>query len=135
MICSLGLIFFFRHYVYVNMWQSYIKIKKWSLKFKSKIKQRTKLYVEMMAYSRPNKLFQVSLKFSNLPIYSYPCWNTSLFFSLFFFLNWSIVDLQCCVSFRCKAKWFRYTYIYFFFIFFSNMVYHRILNIVPCAIQ
>ena len=29
-----------------------------------------------------------------------------------------------------------YTHIYIlFFIFFSIMVYHRILNIVPCAIQ
>ena len=26
-------------------------------------------------------------------------------------------------------------YIYIYFIFFSIMVYHRILNIVPCAIQ
>ena len=24
---------------------------------------------------------------------------------------WRIVDLQCCVSFRCTAKWFSYTYI------------------------
>ena len=23
------------------------------------------------------------------------------------FLNWSIVNLQCCVSFRCTAKWFK----------------------------
>ena len=30
-------------------------------------------------------------------------------FSLF---NWSIVDLQCCVSFGCPAKWFSYTYMY-----------------------
>ena len=31
-----------------------------------------------------------------------------------------------------------YIYVYthtFFFIFFSIMVYHRVLNIVPCAIQ
>ena len=55
---------------------------------------------------------------------------------------WSIVDLQCCVNFCCIAKWFRYiyihihiyTYTYIFSTFFSIMVYHRILNIVPCAI-
>ena len=28
----------------------------------------------------------------------------------FVFLSWSIVDLQCCVSFRYTAKWFGYTY-------------------------
>ena len=33
---------------------------------------------------------------------------------LFFFkyFNFIIVDLQCCVSFRCTAKWFSYTYTY-----------------------
>ena len=51
-----------------------------------------------------------------------------------FFFNWSTVDLQC-VHFCCTAKWFSYTYVYSFFIFFSIMVYHRILNIVSCAIQ
>ena len=49
-----------------------------------------------------------------------------LFLSLFY---WSIVDLQSCVSFYCAAKWF-----ISFLIFFSIMVYHRILNIVPRAI-
>ena len=48
-----------------------------------------------------------------------------------FFFSWSIVDLQCCVSFWCIAKWFSYI----FFIFFSIMVYYSILNTVPCAIQ
>ena len=33
-----------------------------------------------------------------------------------FFFNWSIVYLQCLVSFRCIAQWFRYT---FFLRFFS----------------
>ena len=30
---------------------------------------------------------------------------------------WSIVDLQCCISFRCAAKWisYAYTYIHSFF--------------------
>ena len=27
-----------------------------------------------------------------------------------FILYWSRVDLQCCVSFRCPANWFSYTY-------------------------
>ena len=37
---------------------------------------------------------------------------TPLFYLIFknFVLHWSIVDKQCCVSFRCTAKWFSYTY-------------------------
>ena len=35
----------------------------------------------------------------------------SFFFNLIFILYWSIVDLQYCVSFRCTAKFFGYTYI------------------------
>ena len=27
---------------------------------------------------------------------------------------WSIVDLQCCVSFRCTAEWFSYIYTYMY---------------------
>ena len=49
-----------------------------------------------------------------------------------FILYW---DLQCCISFRCTAKWFIYTYIYiFFFRFFSHLGYYRILSRVACAI-
>ena len=52
-----------------------------------------------------------------------------LFFLLqyFFFLlfYWHVVDLQCCVTFRCTAKWFSYIYI-FFFRFFSHISYYKI---------
>ena len=46
-------------------------------------------------------------------------------FFFFFFPNWSVVDLWCCVNFCCTAKWFSYTHIYILKIFFSIMVYHR----------
>ena len=78
--------------------------------------------------------------FPSLSAWTRPPMGLSLnFFLSFFFLNWSIVDLQYCVSFRCTAKWFSYSYIciylYSFFQFFSIIVYYKILNIVPCAIQ
>ena len=36
----------------------------------------------------------------------------SLDFLIVIHFHWSIVDLQCCVSFRYTAKWFIYIYIY-----------------------
>ena len=42
-----------------------------------------------------------------------------LSFLMFFFLNcyWSIVALQCCVSFYCAAKWINYPYTYILSLF------------------
>ena len=66
------------------------------------------------------------------------------------FLNWSIVDLQWCVSFRCTSKVTQfYIYIYVYILlqiqlyihiytlsrFFSIIGCYEIFNIVPCAIQ
>ena len=39
------------------------------------------------------------------------------------------------VNFCCQAKWFTHTHIHTLLISFSTLVYHKILNIVPCAIQ
>ena len=68
-----------------------------------------------------------------------------------FFLYQSIVEWQCCISFRCTAKWFNYTctYIYFFQVIFpfrlltnieQNLLYYTIsscwlfiLNIAVCT--
>ena len=61
--------------------------------------------------------------------------------TLKFFFNWSRVSLQYCVSQVCsKVIWFPvYIYvcvcIYIDLKFFSIIVYYKILNIAPCAIQ
>ena len=44
-----------------------------------------------------------------------------------------------CVNFRCIEKWFSYMHVYtynwIYFPYFSIIVYCKILNLVPCAIQ
>ena len=55
-----------------------------------------------------------------------------------FILNFycGIFDLQCCVNFRCPAKWINctYTYIHSFFRCFSHIGHYKVLSRVPCAI-
>ena len=42
-------------------------------------------------------------------------WGFSFFLSFFSFnFYWSRVDLQCCVNFRCTAKWISHTYTHSF---------------------
>ena len=51
----------------------------------------------------------------------------------YFCKNWSIADLQYCVSFRHTAKWFSYTYI----CIFQIILHYRLLwdiDVVLCAI-
>ena len=57
--------------------------------------------------------------------------QAALFFLLVLFY-WCKVNLQCFVNFCYTTKWFNYICT-FFFIFFSIMVYPRILNIAPCV--
>ena len=54
----------------------------------------------------------------------------------FFNVYWSIVDSQCCVSFRCTAVNQLCMYIYpLFFRLLSHIIDYRVLSRVPCAIQ
>ena len=49
------------------------------------------------------------------------------------------IEVWLIYNFCCRVRWFSYTYIYIYIhfkkFFFSIMVYHRILNIVFCAVQ
>ena len=52
-------------------------------------------------------------------------YKTYFYLSILKFLDvftyyWSIVDLQCCVSLRFTAKWFRYTHTYHTYKYFSD---------------
>ena len=54
----------------------------------------------------------------------------------FFFFDVELIYNVVLISSVHQSDSVIHIYIYiFFFIFFSIMVYHRILNIVPCAIQ
>ena len=59
--------------------------------------------------------------------------NFFFFFTLFLhfqiFSYWNIVDLLCCISFRCRAKWFSCMYIiYIIYIFFFSLFSYRLLQ-------
>ena len=60
-----------------------------------------------------------------------PLWQKTFFFcsvlllKLIYFYR-SIINLQCCVNFRCTAKWFSYTYIYIYF--FQILFPYRLLQ-------
>ena len=73
---------------------------------------------------------------AHMPAFCFFFSSISGFFFFFNLFHWSIVDLQCCITFCCTAWWFHvYTYMctidIFFFIFFFIMVYHRILKDIP----
>ena len=57
-----------------------------------------------------------------------------LMLQFFYFILLKYSWSECCVKFCYTAKWLSYAYTHthtFFFMFFSTVVYHRILNILP----
>ena len=55
---------------------------------------------------------------------------------LFFHLDWSIVDLQCCPHFKCIAKGICYdAHVSTLYRFFSHISHYRALSRISCAIQ
>ena len=63
--------------------------------------------------------------------------------SLFLYFYWRIIDLQCCISFNCKAQWFSYTYtkclfyteclFYIMSILFLILFPYRSLQTIECS--
>ena len=53
------------------------------------------------------------------------------------FFNWSILELQYCVNFTCREKWFYHAcvYIYIAVFFKDSFPLYNILSTVPCAPQ
>ena len=57
-------------------------------------------------------------------------------YSLFLRFYWLIVDLQCCVSFKCtEGDSVIHTHLFILFQVLFSYGYHKIVNRVPCAVQ
>ena len=63
-------------------------------------------------------------------------------FSFFFFLNWNILQSQCCVSLFCTTLWFSYMHTYIPSPLSLHppphptpLGHHRALSWIPCVIQ
>ena len=84
-------------------------------------------YPQKKPISTSSPLSSLPTPDSSVPGYLF-CVISGLFWiaSFLYFLNWGIVDLQCCVTFRCEVQWFSYIYIFFFNILFPYRLLQNI---------
>ena len=92
---------------------------------------------EMMASISSPALLTLWMLPCVFSIKKYVFFSISIFFSFLKNVYWSIVDLQCCITFCCRAKWISYTYLYIYSFIdnFSHVLHYRVLGRVPCSIQ
>ena len=58
------------------------------------------------------------------------------YFEISLFCNYRVVDLQCCVNFCCVQQNDSVMRVCtLLFKFFAIIVYHKMLNTVPCTLQ
>lgn len=101
----------------------------WKLGLKEKLNNSSKAPQLTGAGLKPG---QCNSKILIFPLV-FPCLPSVL--CLFSFLNSSLIrsDWQCCVSFKCTAEWFSYTYICMSCTsFFQILFYYRPSQVIEC---
>ena len=102
-----------------NLWENYEHKwrKSWGKKFENSWNQDSCTLPKLMVMATEGQFFKIKAAPRSL---------------VFWFLKnfyWNIVDLQCCVSFRCSFKWFSCTYMYkYIYSSFYILFHYRLLQ-------